>query len=205
MAELRVDGPIDIDPALAMALYRAMPEMGRQAVAQMFGSRLMSGPLSEAAVAAAARVYAERMKIGETSAKALREGVANKVREWGEKQANPERVREIVEDESRRAAAELARAKVESLLTLIPLEALISAVTPIVADVVKALAQQYFLKTQNGQKAVMELIEGALASARGVLIERAEEKVMEAAMRPFENRLASALAPADRVGDNGGA
>jgi hypothetical protein len=180
-----------------------MPTMGQQAVAQMFGSRLMSGPLSEAAVAAAARVYAERMKIGETSAKALREGVANKVREWGEKQANPERVREIVEEESRRAAAELARAKVESLLTLIPLEALIGAVTPVIADVVKALAQHYFLKTQTGQKAVMELIDGALVSAKGVLVDAAEQRVLQAAMRPFENRLASVLSPADKVGDNG--
>ena len=207
MAELRIDGPIDIDPALAMALYRAMPEIGQQAVAQMFASRLMSGPLSEPAIAAAAKVYAERMKIGETSAKALRDGVAAKVREWGEKQANPERVQQIIEEETRRVARGIAETLATEAISRVPMGALIEAVTPVLQDTVKALSQQYFLKTQNGQKAVMELIEKGLAAAGEVLAEQARDVALAAAMKPLSQRMADRMAESGLgvkpLGDNG--
>jgi hypothetical protein len=203
MAELRIDGPIDVDPALAMALYRAMPEIGQQAVAQMFASRLMSGPLSESAISAAAKVYAERMKIGETSARALREGVAAKVREWGEKQANPERVQQIIEEETRRVARGTAETLAMEAISRVPMGALIEAVTPVLQDVVKALAQQYFLKTQNGQKAIMELIEKALAKAHDDLTELACDEAFGLAMKPLERRMAESGLSKKTVGDNG--
>lgn len=189
MSQMHFDGPVDVGPELAMALFNAMPAIGQAGVAQMFAARLMSGPLSDKAIEAAARVYAERIKIGAAGAKALREGVAEKCRALGDKSVNEAAVRAIVDDEIRKATAEFAKAKVETLISALPLGALVAAATPAVESVVKALAQQYFSRTQEGQNWILGLIAKVKEEQENGLAELVRDRMFRATE--------------PRVGDNG--
>jgi len=181
MSQMHFDGPVEVSPELAMALFESMPDVGKAGVAQMFAARLMSGPLTDKAIEAAARVYMERIKIGQSGAKALRDGVAEKCRALGEKTVNVEQVRAIVDDAMRTSAAEFARTKMDVLASAIPVEALIAAATPAIVDVVKALATQYFTRTQKGQQWILDLIEEVKSGEADMLNAVVAERLQAAA------------------------
>jgi hypothetical protein len=206
MGHFIIDGPTEVSPELAMALFNSMPEVGRAGVAQMFCSRLMSGPLAESAIAAAAKVYMERVKLGETGAKALRAGIAAKCKALGEKQVNPAQVQAIVEDETRRASAELAKAKVGELLSAIPLEALVASATPIVAEVVRQCAHHYFTRSQPGQDWLLALIHKVCEEETATVRASVAEVLCETA-DPVINRVTAAMPKTRKrtgnAGDNG--
>jgi len=158
MGNFIIDGPTEVSPELALKLFESMPEVGRAGVAQMFAARLMSGPLSESAVAAAAKVYMERARIGETGAKALRAGIAEKCKALGEKQVNPAQVQAIVEDETRKASVEAVKAMIGEIVASIPPEMLVPALLPGMADAFRTYAHHYFTRSQEGQNWLLGMI-----------------------------------------------
>lgn len=188
MANFTIDGPVEIDAAFALKLFETMPEVGRAGVAQVFAARLMSGPLTDKAVEAAARVYAERIKISESSAKALRDAVAERVRGLGEKQLNVQQVQAVIDDEARKSAAEYARKNIESIMSALPLESYVAAVMPAVIEEVKARANYYFTRNQQGQQWLLDLIQ-RVCEDDGPLREAVTEKMTELAEPKVNGRL----------------
>lgn len=207
MSEIHFDGPVTVDSALAMALWDAMPAVGKSGVAQMFFSRFVTAPIADKAIEAGARVFFEREKINQAGAKALREGVAEKCRALGEKSINPQLVTAIVDDETRKASAELAKTKVSELLSSIPLESLIEAATPIVKEVVKACAHHYFTRTDKGQAWLLALVQKCCEEDAGEIshaILDAAQNVAEPLARRNAASAMAAKAKRSQAQHNGG-
>jgi len=159
MSTMHFDGPIDVTPEFVAAMWKSIPKEAQPAVAQNFFYRAGFVPYTEQTLKACAHAFFEREKIGGAAAAALREGVADKCRALGDKIANPQQIQAVLDDEIRKAAREIAKAKIEALLSALPMEAMIAAAAPAVVEAVKALANQYFSRTQEGQQWILGLIE----------------------------------------------
>lgn len=166
MAHLKIDGPIEISDSLAQLLFEAMTEVGKSGVAQMFASRLISGPLSDKAIEAAAKVYMEKAEIPQAGAKALRDGVAAKCQALGEESVNPEHLKALIATETRKAAEAVAQEKIADVFAAIPMADLIAAAAPAINKVVGTLAEKYFMTTQEGQGRIMDILNDACENGR---------------------------------------
>lgn len=181
MTQIQFTGPVDVSPELAIKLFESLPEMGQQGVASLFASRLTGGQLSEAALRECAKIYFERCKIPSAAARSLREGVQKKAREIGESSMNPEVVRQIIDDETRKSAKELIQEHIPDILASIPVDRLVQGAAPAVHDAVRELARHYFLKTQEGQKRIMEVIDEACREEYESLRDEVRKEVRSAA------------------------
>ena len=183
-------GPVSVTPELTLALWDAMTPTGQQGTAQLYFARFISGPITEAALVAGAKVMCERVKIPAAAEKAMRDAVAKKCAELGEKSTNPQQVVAIVNDETRKAAAEYAQQKLDTLLSAIPMEALIEAVTPVIAEVVKTCSHHYFTRSQPGQDKMLALVNRVFdEEAENSLRETVKDKIEEVAEPVLNGRL----------------
>lgn len=183
MASMTINGPIEISDDMAKLLFEAMTDMGKAAVALKFGDRLTNGPLSEKAIEAAAKIYIAKAEIPKAGAKALCEGVAAECKKLGKKSVNLEHLKIVVDEETRAAAVELVREKVGEVIasfTVADFKDLSGPVGKAVSCTVELLAQQYFLKTQDGQAKIMEILGAACDSGRENLVAKAESKLFDA-------------------------
>lgn len=177
MAHMRIDGPVEIGDKLAQMLFEAMTEVGQSGVAQMFAARLMSGPLSDKAVEAAAKVYMERAKIPQAGAKALREGIAAKCRTLGEGSVNPEHLKILLAEGMKNAVVEIVKERVDEIFAAMPADNFVAAAAPGVGRTVERLTERYFLETQAGQTKIMEIIDHACENGRDHLNDIANNRL----------------------------
>lgn len=132
----------------------------------MFAARLMSGPLSDKAIEAAAKVYMERAKIPEAGAKALRDGIAAKCKALGEDSVNPEHLKAVLVEGMRKAVVEIVKEKADEIFAAMSIQDFVTGAAPGVARAVEKLAERYFLETSTGQEKIMEIIDHACDNGR---------------------------------------
>ena len=194
MSQIHFDGPVDISPELAMALWNAMPETGQSGVAQLFFSRFVTAPISDAALKAGAQVFFEREKIGKAAAEALRKGVYERCRKLGEERVNEQVLSGIVSDEMRKAATDFCKEHVGKAIEAIPVELLAEAAKPAVETMVRQLAQKYFTTTHEGQNWILGLIETVKQEHESELKETMRDRMFDGADRvvPRKPRLTKA-------------
>lgn len=161
-------GPIEVTPELSMALWDAMPPVGQSGTAQLYFARFIAGPISDAALAAGAKVMFERCKIPAAAEKAMRAAVGKKCAEIGEKSLNPTQVRAICDDETRKAVAEYVKAHVETVMSAIPLQSLVEAALPSFLEVVRTVGHNYFMKMREGQEFVRGVLEAVKADSQAL-------------------------------------
>ena len=184
MSEINFSGPITVDPALAMALWNSMPEIGKSGCAQLFFSRFVTAPISEEAVLAGARVFFEKNKIPEEAAKLLKAAVGKRCKELAESMTDTKSVHAIADAEMRTATAKYIGDNIGKILAEMDPAVLVETAGPVIREVIKNAAHHYITRTQPGQQWLLELVQRIQAD--GLACENAvlEEIGASAAVRP---------------------
>ena len=182
MSTIEFHGPVEIDPALAMALWESMPKVAQGGVAQLFFSRFVTAPISEAALVAGARVFFEREKIGSDTANRIREAVFKKCDSVATGSVNEEKFSALAAQNMgewiKQFGAERAKALVDSFFG--NQAELLGAVRDGVTAAVRDCARFYFTRTPQGEARLAQLLTEALESQKPAMADIAIGAVSEA-------------------------
>lgn len=159
MSQIHFDGPVQVDPALAMALWNSMPDAAKSGVAQLFFSRFVSAPISNEAITAGARVFMEKSKLPEEAAKLLRAAVGKRCKELAENMNDTKAVQAIAADEARKVTTKHVQENVTEIINSLDISFFVEAAKPVILEVIRACAHHYFTRSQQGQSWLIELVQ----------------------------------------------
>ena len=159
MANMVFDGPVEVSPELAFAMWEAVPAENKPAVALAYFCQFGLGKLGESAIKAGVVTLMEKEGIGKAGAKAIRDAVSAKCLELGTKSVQPEAVAAIVSDEIKKSVAALVTKDAATLLAMVPKEKVVEAALPVIVDIFNTVAHRYFHGNPEGQRFILDSIE----------------------------------------------
>jgi hypothetical protein len=188
MTKMNFDGPVEVTPELMMALWDSMPESGQSGVSQLYFSRYVSGPISDQALVAGAKVIFEKLKLSATTVKKLRDAVGVRC-EALVSGMNEAQAKSVMADELRKEMIRLAAAKAAELVAMIGLDDVRAMVIEASRKPVVELAHRYFFNVPEGQKRMLAMIDEVIREESEVIRDQIRAELRAAATPAMQRRL----------------